>query len=568
MDPSRGGRVLADLVGGLIALIVVYGVGQVALPSGDRCHGTSITVWSSTEPGKARADTTAELGVLQRAAEEYGCVEVVPKSSGFAQQEIADALNHDNNSRLPDVWLPTHSFWNELLNEHDGRYDDSLGSVTTSRMRLYVKSGTPLATSLGSASSVGWKALAERARAGELDLVKENALNSTSGAMTTILAFEAAAGGGSGISADDVRAGKLDTYAAPLERSVASYPGEIVEFLSSFQPPVDTATLPTAMIVEEAVYKGFPHLAQHYRGVDLAGPDPTLDHPFLIRPGLDDRRKRLATALHRTLVSDGWQKQFDRAGFDPTGTEHPLTARDGKVVAAVLERWRETLRKRISLAITIDQSGSTEPHKAEITEAISVALDSLTETDRVAFYGFPAGRGAVFGPLSAPGFSDPKKLAVPEVANLGGSSPVIQAVRETADLVRDEVGVNADNPRKQAVIVITDGEQAGAGTAEEQRSAAESIRRYRANGVQVFFVLVGDKPLCTVDRVYSTVASDCRRPGNRPAQIGHDERHWVYCVTERPDCPTPLESQKGKSDEEHIRAIVQQIFDQLGGAPL
>jgi len=107
--------------------------------------------------------------------------------------------------------------------------------------------------------------------------------------MATILAFEAAAGGDSGISADDVRAGRLDTYAAPLERSVASYPGEIVEFLSSFKAPIDTAALPNAMIVEEAVYEGFPGLTQNYRGVELAGPNPTLDHPYLKRPKLDKR---------------------------------------------------------------------------------------------------------------------------------------------------------------------------------------------------------------------------------------------------------------------------------------
>ncbi|MGK5682929.1 vWA domain-containing protein [Actinoplanes sp. URMC 104] len=571
MDPVRGGRYLADLVGVLVGAIVVYGLGQLVLPSGDPCHGTSITVWSSTEPGLARpipaTGDDGRLGVLQQAARTYGCVDVVPISSGYAQQAIAGSLDRDDVTDLPDVWLPTDSFWNSLLDQGRGRYDDSLGSFTTSTMRLYVKVGSPLAAELGGAGSTTWHALAEQAAAGRLGLVKENALNSTSGAMATILAFEAAAGGGSGISADDVRAGKLDALAAPLERSVASYPGEIVDYLGSFRPPVDVAGLPNAMIVEKAVYEGFPDLGHYYRAVDLAGPDPTLDHPFLLRPGLDDRKHDLATAFFRTMTGDRWQDALGGAGFDAGTAGHPLTRRDGPVVRAVLDRWRETLRKRISLAITIDQSGSTDPYKRQVAEAMTTALRSLSATDRVAFFGFPGSAGAVYEPLTAGGFGDPTRLTVPEVVRRSGGSPVIEAVRETADLVRDEVGVNADNPRKQALIVITDGEQAGAGSTREQQRDTERIRRYRQSGVQVFFVLVGAKPLCVVDRIYSTLPSDCRATA-RPARLDQDEKRWVYCISDRPDCPTPLPSQRGRSSADHIRGIVKQIFDQLGGAPI
>nr|WP_236045586.1 vWA domain-containing protein [Actinoplanes ovalisporus] len=567
MDSYLGGRLIAGAFSVLVAGILASVLGVVVLPGGDKCHDTSIIVWSSTEPGLARADPDSGLGALQRAAQQYSCITVKAISSGFAQQAIADALERGSMAELPDVWLPTHSFWNSLLDEHTGRFDDSLGSFTSSRMRLYVKFNTPLATELGGRGSVTWRDLAGQASAGRLDLVKENALNSTSGAMATILAFEAAAGGGTGVSADDVRTGQLDALAAPIERSVASYPGEIVDYLSSFKPPIDTTALPGAMIIEEAVYEGFPELTQHYRPVNLAGPDPTLDHPYLLRPQLDKHKMDLAKAFHKTLTSDKWQKEFDQAGFE-TGTGPGLTRRDGAVVEAILERWRETLRKRISLAITLDQSGSTEPYKRQVAEAMTSALRSLSATDRVAFFGFPGAQGAVYEPLSAGGFGDPTKISVPDVPNRGGSSPVIEAVRETADLVRDEQGEDANNPRKQAVIVITDGEQAGAGSAREQQRDTERIRRYRENGVQVFFVLVGSKPLCSVDRIYSTISSDCRNPGNRPAKLDQDERRWVYCISDRPDCPTPLPSQQGKSSDEHIRAIVKQIFDQLGGAPI
>ncbi|GAB2578909.1 hypothetical protein Aab01nite_08710 [Paractinoplanes abujensis] len=563
MDANRGNRLLASILSFVLGVGVAIVLGHYFLPATNKCHGTELTVWSSTEPGLARADTSAGLGRLQEAAQQYGCISVVALSSGFAQQRIATSPAA-GGADLPDVWLPTHSFWNALLERGD-RYDDSLGSFTTSKMRLYVKFGTPLASALSGSGSVAWRDLATQAAAGRLDLVKENALNSTSGAMATILAFEAAAGGDSGISADDVRAGKLDTYAAPLERSVATYPGEIVEFLSSFKPPIDTAALPNAMIVEEAVYEGFPGFAQHYRGVELAGPDPTLDHPYLKRPKLDKNKAALADAFHRTLMTRTWQDRLDQAGFEST-EDHGLTRRDGAVVEAILERWRETLRKRISLAITLDQSGSTEPYKRQLAEAMTTALRSLSATDRVAFYGFPGAAGAVYEPLSG-GFADPTQITVPNVPNRGGSSPVVEAVRETADLVRDQVGANADNPRKQAVIVFTDGEQAGAGSSREQQRDTERIRSYRDAGVQVFFVLVGRKPLCAVDRIYSTLPSDCRT-GGRPAKLDQDERRWVYCIADRPDCPTPLPSQRGKSDEEHIRAIIKQIFDQLGGAPI
>ncbi len=571
MDSYRGARFLANAVSGLMVLIVGYVAWQFVLPSGDKCHGTSLTVWSSTEPGMARAVPAGgddeDLGVLQKAAKEYPCIDIVPISSGFAQQAIQSSVGHNNVADLPDVWLPTHSFWNSLLEEGKGRYDDSLGSFTTSRMKLYVKSGSPFNSELGGAQSVTWRELAAQATAGRLTLVKENALNSTSGAMATILAFEAAAGGSSGITADDVRAGKLDTFAAPIERSVASYPGEIVDYLSSFQPPVNVADLPNAMIVEEAVYEGFPDLSHYYRPVDLAGPDPTLDHPFLLGPELDDDKKDLAQAFHKTLTDGKWQDAFDEAGFEGGTAGQPLTKRDGAVVEAILERWRETLRKRISLAVTIDQSGSTEPYKRQVNEAMTAALRSLSGTDRVAFFGFPGRAGAVYEPLSGDGFGDPTQIAVPDVPQRGGGSPVIEAVRETADLVRDEVGADDDNPRKQAVIVITDGEQAGAGSSREQQRDVDRIRRYRESGVQVFFVLVGTKPLCAVDRIYSTVASDCRAP-TRPAKLDQDESRWVYCISDRPDCPTRLPSQQGKSSDEHIRAIVKQIFDQLGGAPI
>jgi hypothetical protein len=186
VDFIRGGRALVSLFSVVVAGLLAYVLGEVALPSGDKCHGTSITVWSSTEPGKARVDPAD--GVVQRAAREYSCVTVVPISSGFAEQAIAGP---GHPAELPDVWLPTHSFWNSMLGE-EARYDDSLGSIATSRMRLYVKSGSPLDTALGGSSSVTWRDLAAQATAGRLDLLKENALNSTSGAMATILAFEAA----------------------------------------------------------------------------------------------------------------------------------------------------------------------------------------------------------------------------------------------------------------------------------------------------------------------------------------------------------------------------------------
>ncbi|MBU2664810.1 VWA domain-containing protein [Actinoplanes bogorensis] len=557
VDFLRGGRALVSLFSVVVAGLLAYVLGEVALPSGDKCHGTSIIVWSSTEPGKARTDPPN--GVVQRAAREYSCVTVVPISSGFAEQAIAGSANP---AELPDVWLPTHSFWNAMLAD-ETRYDESLGSFASSRMRLYVKSGSPLDSALGGSGSVTWNDLAKQATDGRLDLLKENALNSTSGAMATILAFEAAAGGGSGISADDVRAGRLDKLAAPIERSVASYPGEIVDYLNSFKPPVDVGSLPTALINEEAVAEGFPDLTRYYRGLDLAGPDPTLDHPFLVRPKLDHRKQELAEAFHKTLTSSKWQAEFDANGFE-ADAPHRLTPRNGPVVSAILERWRETLRKRISLAVTIDQSGSTEPYKREVAAAMTSALRSLSATDRVAFYGFPGAGGAAYEPLAPPeGFGDPTRIAVPDVPNRGGNSPVIEAVRDTADLVRDEVGANADNPRKQAVIVITDGEQAGAGSSAEQQRDIEGIRRYRDRGVQVFFILVGDKPLCSIDRIYSTLGSSCSG-GSRPAKLDQDEQRWVYCISNRPDCPTPPPSSSG----DRVRAIVKQIFDQLGGAPI
>jgi hypothetical protein len=326
------------------------------------------------------------------------------------------------------------------------------------------------------------------------------------------------------------------------------------------------------MIIEEAVHKGFPDLDHYYRPVELAGPDPTLDHPFLLRPKLDDGKRALATAFRNTLISGTWQTELATAGFAAGTAGHPLTRRDGDVVRAILQRWREVLRKRISLAVTIDQSGSTEPYKEQVAGAMTAALRSLSGTDRVAFYGFPGDAGAAYERLSAPNpsggdFGDPTKVTVPDAPRRGGGSPVVEAVRETADLVRDEVGVNDDNPRKPAVIVITDGEQAGAGSPREMQRDIERIRKYRQNGVQVFFVLIGAKPLCTVDRIYSTIPSDCTATA-RPAKLDQDENRWVYCVSDRPDCPTPLPSRRGSSTDNHIRAIIDQIFDQLGGAPI
>jgi hypothetical protein len=377
MSSLRGGRLVADLVGLLTAIIVVYGAGQLLLPAGNSCRGTSITVWSSTEPGMARPvsgnEPDDELGVVQRAAKQYSCVTVVPKSSGIAQQEIKESLSRGDVTGLPDVWLPTHSFWNALL-DPGGRYSEQLGSFTTSRMRLYVKFNSALYAQLGGVGSVTWTELVDQARAGRLGLVKENALNSTSGAMATILAYEAAAGGGSGITAGAVSAGSLDAVAAPIERSVATYPGEIVDYLSSFRRPLDTAELPDSMIVEEAVYKGFSDLSRVYHAVDLTGPDPTLDHPFLLRPRLDNRKRAVADTFFKTLTGAHWQGELATAGFAAAPADHGLTRRDGAVVQAILERWRTVLRKRISLAVTIDQSGSTEPYKRQVAEAMTMAL--------------------------------------------------------------------------------------------------------------------------------------------------------------------------------------------------
>lgn len=577
----RGGRVVAALAGLLALAVVGYALGrarpgadQAFRPAAERCHGTTLRVWSSTEPGLARAvPTTGEPGVLQRVAKALTCVEVVAVGSEQARGYIMGLPENDEADKLPDVWLPAHSFWNTLVGPDYGQYSDELGSFASSRLKLYVKIGSPLDAALGDAGSTTWRKLAEQARAGRLNLVKQNTLASTSGALATILASEAAVGGDS-FSADDVRAGKLDSLAGPIERSVTSYPGEIGDYLSSFASPLDRAELPDSMLLEDAVFRILPRLSPFYRAVELAGPDPAFDHPFLLRPGMDAGKRARAVALQQALVSGKVQAELAAVGFAPSTGKSALSIPSTDAVQTILNHWPEMLRKHVSLAVTIDQSGSITPYEKQVAAAMINALRSLSRTDRAAIYGFPGPGGAVHELLSVPqrGTGDPGNpttMQIPRLKKRPGGSPLIEAVRQTTDLLRDEAGNNGGDQHKQAVLVITDGQESGTGSPADVESDAERIRAYRKAGVQVFFLVVGTKPLCVVDRVYSSVPSDCGSAG-RPAGLAQDERGWVYCVADRPDCPTPTPapsaSALGYTPQSRIPTIFEQIFDRLGGS--
>jgi hypothetical protein len=370
--PAGGRHLAADMIAFLAGLVTLLAMMQTLQPASDSCADSSVTVWSSIEPGKA--SETDSTGVVQQAAADVPCVRVVAKGSGLAAAAL-ESSGWSERQGEPDAWLPTDSLWARRLGARAKIRARPLGSVASSRMQVVV--GKSLVADLGwtRRSHVSWSDLQAAARAGRLRVVKENAINSTSGAMATLLAYEAAAGGR--LTPGVVASGQLDAATSPVERAVVEYPGEITQFLRSLETGRTTSRGVNLMILQRALYRQYDFHGQ-FEEFALSGPDPVVDHPFLLRPGLSRARARTAQRFYDELVGPGRQRALQARGFDPRPGTPSRSKPSGAVVDAVLTRWRDHLRRRVRLAILLDQSGSVSSLSPTLSGTLRTALSRLS----------------------------------------------------------------------------------------------------------------------------------------------------------------------------------------------
>ncbi|MGL5809936.1 MAG: substrate-binding domain-containing protein [Nocardioides sp.] len=523
----------------VLASLVVLPRGEKLTPSSaEEC--VSLTLWSSTEPGKARdkraRDDNDPPGVLEKAAADFSKTEDVDgrcarvKVFGFTSGKAELALEKNGGGKQewksdiaggygapkgwpPAAWLPSDLIWLKRL-QYRSRgasedYQDAtvLEDIASSPIVLAVTPQGANAIKRAEPDSVTIDEIAEAARLGDLKLIKENPNYSTSGAAATLIVDKLARNQG-----DDPRA--RDGLAGVIERAVVTYPDDIIETLKKMAATED----PPALAGGNALFGQKSLVTQYGNGSFSDGKKPLttltpltltdgtmrLDHPFVLLPWAQADEKKAAEAFHQFLMKKEWQKKLREEGFDGPDeeTDNNLFA-DGEPTGAeidgALDNWAQ-LRRPARLSMLLDTSGSLQKEWPQVR---SIALSAIQRiggpNDQYAVAAFPGGsqgttRSLVdFRPV-ADGVDLPDNLGRP----VPGESPVFAAIRGAADKTRT---ASRDATRRPgtpdeicAVLVVTDGRQNPDLTEAEFNDIKNSFADNDDVPVQVFVVLVGKGP--------------------------------------------------------------------------
>jgi Ca-activated chloride channel family protein len=383
-------------------------------------------------------------------------VRVQQKSSGAAEQLLADTWDEAVEGPRPVIWSPAASTWAAVLNQHlDEAGQEPIANEMTPFMLtpLVIAMPRPMAEALGwpdtpigyadiialTREAQGWGAKGHP-EWGPFRLGKTNPNFSTSGLSALIAQAYAATGKTSGLSLEDLDKPEVAQFARAVESSVVHYGDTTLTFLNNWYR-ADQRGNPfqyvSAVAVEEKSL--IDYNTGNPDGILDAGEDPrppneplvaiypkegTLysDNPLITLDGdwVDSREKEAAALFVDYVGTDENQERVLEYGFRPATPDvavgSPIDAENGvdpappetlldvpepAVLAGLLDGWA-VQRKSARVLMVIDVSGSmgdpgndeTGETKLDLAKTAAIqAIDQFKDDDEVGLWVFSTDLG-------------------------------------------------------------------------------------------------------------------------------------------------------------------------------
>lgn len=346
--------------------------------------------------------------------DECAFVRIQNKSSGAAEQLLANGWDESVEGPRPVIWSPAASTWGQVLNQHLSEAGqppmapaDSAQFMLTP---LVIAMPRPMAEALGWPDTpIGWSDVLALARDGATSwssrghpewgpfrLGKTNPNFSTSGLSALIAQGYAATGKTSGLSLEDLADPAVDAFATGVESAVVHYGDTTLTFLNNWYR-ADQRGNPyqyvSAVAVEEKSV--IDYNTGNPDGILDQGEEPReprvplvaiypeegtvySDNPLFVLDAewVDDRQREAAGAFVEYVQTPENQERVLEYGFRPGIADVPVAAPiseangvnpatpqtlldvpEPEVLAGLLDDWA-TQRKSARVRIVIDVSGS------------------------------------------------------------------------------------------------------------------------------------------------------------------------------------------------------------------
>jgi Ca-activated chloride channel homolog len=449
-----GPRWVAALVVGAITATACSGGddgggdGEAALADPGDC----VTVDVASSPEKLKllgdlADSFNDSEAARLANDDCAFVRVQNKSSGAAEQLLANGWDESAEGPLPVIWSPAASTWGQVLNQHLSEEGQPAMAPTDAASfmltPLVIAMPRPMAEALGWPDTpLGWTDVLALARDGAgwgsrghpewgaFRLGKTNPNFSTSGLSALIAQAYAATGKTSGLSLEDLANPAVASFASGVESAVVHYGDTTLTFLNNWYR-ADQRGNPyqyvSAVAVEEKSL--IDYNSGNPDGILDQGEEPReprvplvaiypeegtvySDNPLMVLDAewVDAQQREAATAFIDYVQTPENQERVLEYGFRPGIDDVPVAAPiseangvnpatpqtlldvpEPEVLARLLDDWA-TQRKSARVQIVIDVSGSmgdpgdpeTGATKLDLAkEAAIAALEEFKEDDQV-----------------------------------------------------------------------------------------------------------------------------------------------------------------------------------------
>lgn len=573
---TRKSKVIAGVAAGILAVAaIVVAANLTADPGPGDC--LSLQISSSTE----------KAGLLTALAEEYGrsgrrfsggrcaTVAVSKLTSGAAMNAIADGWDEARvKAPAPQVWLPSTSLWLTALSERPTAKIQipAEDRASIAKSPLVIAMPAPMAAQLRSqVGEIGWNTIFKLATDprgwgsvgkpewGRFTLGKDNPHLSSSGMATTVATFYAGAGITSELTVDRMSTQPVEDFVRGVEKSVLHYSDDAVKYmvnLAEADAKGRALTYVSAVTVQEQLVhlynQGSPEgdpakLGTRTPQIPLVAVHPkdgtlTMDHPYVIMPGVSEDQRAAAGDFLAFLLESGQQKRFQEIGFRnaANAVSERVAASIGvpvnqpvievqpprpKVLSQMLASW-DRLRKRARITLVIDVSGSmADPafggkSRLEATKEAAVkALDQLHPEDEVALWAFSdplAFGGAKPYAELLPGrpVGTSKDTLVDAIRGLspGGGTALYATIRAA----HSEMVAKDDPERINAVVLLTDGINDYKADEDLDGLLKEVDAATHERSVRIFTIAFGDQPdravLDAISKASRGVGYDARDP--------------------------------------------------------
>ena len=522
------------------------------------------------------------------------CIAVRPQSqsSGGAMQALVDGWNEATQGPRPVVWSPAGSTWGAILNQ---RLADKSQPAMTGAGKpfmvtpLVIAMPKPMAEALGyPAKALGWSDILSLAQSdkgwaefghpewGPFRLGKTNPNFSTSGLNSLIAQTYASTGKSRGLTLEDLRDSKVETYARTVESAFFHYGGTTLAFLNNWYrgDQRNTAlTYVSAVAIEEKSV--IDYNSGNPDGVLDAGEKPraprvplvavypkegTLysDNPFFVLNAswVDADEKAAAAKFEEFVQRPENQRRVLEFGFRPGNPDvavaAPITAANGvdptqpktllevpqpQVMTGLLDRWAEQ-RKGARILFLLDVSGSmsdladTSSGDTKLDLAQQASVNSLSQVkgdDALGLWVFSTGLGpkqkdehleiVPVGPVDKQ-----RQALINGIKNQRPQkgTPLYNAI---GDAYRAMLA-SSDPTRINAVVVLTDGINDDGTPKDDDEQLSNLLRDLQANSegsdskpVRVFTIAYGKDADKTALKRIAEAASAATYDASDPKSI-------------------------------------------------